>query len=122
MPWLLANWKMVLSGLIIVVSFTAGWVIKGAFDDSAELAAQKARDALIKDLRENEAHIANILERKLKDLKANETIVEKAVIKVIDRPVYHNECMDADGVRIIEQARSGKANPTKSIGEVPRTK
>jgi hypothetical protein len=122
MPWLLAHWKMILSGLVVVTAFAAGWVIKGAFDDSAELAAQKARTALIKELRENEEHIANILERKLQDLHANEKVVEKAVIKLIDRPVYLNECMDADGVRLVEQARSGKAKPSQPASEMPRTK
>jgi carboxylesterase type B len=122
MPWLLTNWKMILGGFIVIVSFTAGWVIKGAFDDSAELAAQKAREALIKELRDNEAHIANILERKLQELKANEKTIIRERTKLVDRPVYHNNCMDADGVQLVEQARSGKAKPAKSTSEVSGTK
>lgn len=122
MPWVLANWKMILSGLALGAAFVAGWVVKGAFVDSEELAAQKARADLLKELRANEEHIANILERKLQDLHANEKVVEKAVIKLIDRPVYLNECLDVDGVRLIEQARSGKAESSKSIDKVSRAK
>ena len=122
MPWLLANWKMILSGLALAAAFVAGWVVKGAFDDSAELAAQKARDALIKELRANEEHIANILERKLQDLKANEKTIIRERTKLIDRPVYHNECLDADGLRLIEQARTGKASTSKPAGQVSRIK
>lgn len=122
MPWLLTNWKMILSGLALGAAFVAGWVVKGAFDDSAELAAQKARETLIKELRENEAHIANILERKLEELKANEKVIERERIKIIDRPVYHNECLDADGLRLIERARTGKADPSKPTKEVSGAK
>lgn len=122
MPWVLANWKMILGGVIVAAAFAAGWVVKGAFDDSAELAAQKARQQLIDDLRDNEAHIANILERKLSELRANEKVIERERLKIIDRPVYSNECLDADGVRLIDKARTSKANTGKSTGEVSRTK
>ena len=122
MPWLLTNWKMILSGLALGAAFVAGWVVKGAFDDSAELAAQKARETLIKELRENEAHIANILERKLEELRANEKVIERERIKIIDRPVYHNECLDADGLRLIERARTGKADTSKPTKEVSGAK
>lgn len=115
MPWLLTNWKMILSGAVIIAAFIAGWVVKGAFDDSAELAAQKARQQLIDELRENEAHLANILERKLAELKANEKTIIRERTKLVDRPVYHNECIDADGVQLIERARTGQANTSKPI-------
>lgn len=122
MPWILANWKMMLGGLIIITAFAAGWAVKGAFDDSAELAAQKARDALVKELRDNEAHIANILERKLKDLKANEKTIIRERTKLVDRDVYHNECLDADGVRLIERARTGKTDTSQFANEVSGAK
>lgn len=113
MTWLLTNWKMALGGIALLTAFIAGWVIKGAFDDSAELAAQKARTALIEELRQNEEHIANILERKLGELKANEKVIERERIKLVDRPVYHNECLDADGLQLIERARTGKTDTSK---------
>ena len=88
--------------------------MKGAFDDSAELAAQKARTALIEELRQNEAHVANILERKLTELKANEKTIIRERTQLVDRPVYHNECLDADGLQLIERARTGKTDTSKS--------
>lgn len=121
MPWVLANWKMILGGLIIAASFTAGWVIKGAFDDSEALAIEKARVAMIDQLREDEAHIANILERKLSELRANEKTIERERLKIIDRPVYSNECLDADGVRLVDKARTSKTDPGKSTGTVSGT-
>ena len=122
MPWLLANWKMILSGLALAAAFVAGWVVKGAFDDSAELAAQKARTALIEELRQNEEHIANILEQRLKDLRANEKTIIREREKLVNRDVYHNECLDADGLRLIERARAGKTDTGKPSGEVSGTK
>lgn len=109
-------------GVSVLAAFAAGWVVKGAFNDSAELAAQKAREALIKELRDNEAHIANILERKLGELKANEKVIERERIKLVDRPVYHNECIDVDGVHLIERARTGKADTGKPTGKMSGAK
>ena len=122
MPWLFANWKMIVSGLIVATAFVAGWVVKGAFDDSAELAAQKARTALIEELRQNEEHIANILEQRLKDLRANEKTIIREREKLVNRDVYHNECLDADGVRLIERARAGKTDTGKPSGKMSGTK
>ena len=122
MPWLLANWKMMLLGVITVGAFCTGWVVKGKFVDSEQAALEKARQEMITQLRQNDAHIANILERKLQELKANEKVIERERIKVIDRPVYHNVCLDADGLQLIERARSGKTESSKPAGEVSRTK
>ena len=122
MPWLLTNWKTMVCGLIIVVSFIAGWQIKGAFIAKRDLAIKEAQEAMLKELQENEAHIANILELKLQDLKANEKVIERERIRIIDRPVYHNECLDADGLRLIEQARTGKTSTSKSASKMSGVK
>lgn len=120
--WIITNWKMVLTGAIITASFAAGWVVKGVFVDSQAVAIEKAKAAMIAELRDNEAHIANILEHKLKDLKANEKVIQKEVVKLIDRPVYRSECIDADGVHIIERARTGKTDSSKSTGKMSGAK
>lgn len=122
MTWIIANWKMVLLGLVVAASFGAGWTVKGALETQKAQSIKEAQDKLIDELRENEAHIANILERKLKELRANETIIKKEVIRVIDRPVYSNECLDTDGLQLIERARAGKTDSSKPAGKVSGAK
>lgn len=55
------------------------------------------------------------METKLAELKANERIIEREKLKIVDRPVYRNVCLDSDGVRIANQAKNGTA---KSASEV----
>jgi hypothetical protein len=105
--------KLIAVLAIVVGSFVAGWQVKSAFVAKRDLAIAEAKAAMIKELQNNEAHIAGILEDKLKDLKANEKIIERERVKLVDRPVYHNECLDADGLLLIERARTGKTNTSK---------
>lgn len=105
--------KLIALAVVVVGSFIAGWQVKGAFVAKRDLAIAEAKESMIKELQSSEAHIANILEVKLKDLKANEKIIERERIKLVDRPVYSNECLDADGLLLIERARTGQADTSK---------
>ena len=106
----------------VLIAFGAGWRVKAAFVAEHDLAVMEARDAMIAEYRMNEAGKAKILEDKLASLRANERTIEREKIKIIDRPVYHNECIDADGVRLIEAARTGKSGTTESPGDVSGVK
>lgn len=106
----------------VLIAFGAGWRVKAAFVAERDLAVMEARDAMIAEYRANEAGKAQILENKLADLRANERIIEREKLKIIDRDVYHNVCLDADGLRLIEAARAGKTDPAKPADEVPGTK
>lgn len=102
-----------------VICFAVGWRVKSAFIAERDLAIVEARDAMIAEYRVNEAGKALILENKLAELRANEKVINNEIIKIVDRPVYHNVCLDTDGLRLIEAARAGKSNTTKSTDEVP---
>ena len=86
----------------------------------AELEAQQARAEMISLIRAEEGRVAQVVEERLADLRANERTIEREKIKLVDRPVYSNECLDADGVRLIERARTGGTDPAKPADEVPR--
>lgn len=108
--------------MVIITAFSAGWRIKAAFVAERDLAIMEARDAMIAEYRVNEAGKAQILENKLADLRANERVIEREKLKIINRDVYHNECLDVDGLRLIEAARAGKTDPAKPADEVSGTK
>ena len=108
--------------IVAVLCFGTGWKIKSWQVAERDLAIMEARDAMISEYRMNEAGKAKILEDKLASLRANERTIEREKIKIIDRPVYHNECIDADGVRLIEAARAGKSGATESPGDVSGVK
>lgn len=105
--------KIIAAVIVVLVSFIAGWQVKGAFVAKRDLAILEAKNEFIKAYQEGEAHTASIVENKLQELKANEKIIERERVKIVDRPVYSNECLDADGLQLIERARTGKANTVK---------
>ena len=101
--------RIVLFVGVIVIAFGAGWKVKSGLIAERDLAILEAKNAFIEEYRVNEANKANILEQKLADLRANERTIEKIKVKLIDRPIYKTECLDQDGLNLIEQARTGIA-------------
>lgn len=115
---ILAYWKQLAAVVILVITFIAGWQVKGAFVAKRDLAILDAKNEFIKAYQEGEAHTASIVESRLQELKANERVIERERIKLVDRPVYSNECLDADGLLLIERARTGKTNTDQSTNKV----
>jgi len=97
----------------VLIAFGAGWRVKAAFVAERDLAIMDARDAMISEYRANEAGKAQILENKLADLRANERVIEKEKLKIVDRPIYKQECLDYDGLILIERARNGHSTGNK---------
>jgi hypothetical protein len=102
--------QLIIAGIIAIGTFWAGWQVKGAFVAKRDLAIIEAKNEFIQAYREGEAHMSSIVENRLQELRANERIIERERTKIIDRPVYFNECLDADGLLLIERARTGKAH------------
>ena len=114
--------KLIAIGLAVIIAFIAGWKVNGWRYDAQIAETEKARQAMIDAFREEEAKSAAVLEQRLKELRANEKVIERERIKLVDRPVYNTECLDADGLQLIERARAGKTNTSKPSGEVSGAK
>lgn len=114
--------KIIAAVVALIVAFIAGWQVKGAFVAKRDLAIIEAKNEFIKVYQEGEAHTASIVETRLQELKANEKVIERERVKIVDRPIYSNECLDLDGLFLIERARTGKADPKQSTNEVPSSK
>lgn len=108
--------------VVAVTAFGAGWRIKGAFVAERDLAVLEAKKEFIEAYRKEEGKTAAIFENRLMELRANEKVIERERIKIVDRPIYHTQCIDADGLRIIESARAGKSVPAKPTGKVSKPK
>ena len=117
---LLGSWQ--LKAAVVAVAFLMGWQVNGWRLAAEQAAAQEARQAMIDAFREEEAKAAIVLEKRLKELRANEKVIERERIKLVDRPVYNNECLDDDGLQLIERARKGKSDAGKPAGEVSGAK
>lgn len=120
----LTSVRIIAALLLTALIFGAGWRVRGAFEAERALAIAEAKTEMINTYRAAEAGKAGILEEKLASLRANERTIEREKLQIIDRPVYRNECLDADGLQLVERARAGtgKPDPAKPADEVPRAK
>jgi hypothetical protein len=99
------QYKYYLFALLLLASFVGGWQIRSWYDNSKELATQKQVKVLTDEFKKQESLVSSRLELKLQELKANERIIEREKLKVIDRPIYNNICIDADGMQLLNKQR-----------------
>lgn len=99
--------KIIVGAVALALSFGAGWRTKAAFVAERDLAIVEAKNEFISSYRVAESEFADALEKKLASLKANEKVINNEIVKIVDRPVYLNNCLDTDGLKLIEQARKG---------------
>lgn len=97
-----------------------GWVGRGWYEDSRDLAEERGAQAAIDAAMERESKVAEKVEDRLADLKANERIIDRGVIREIQNPVYRNVCLPAGGLRLLNAAARGEPVPAESSDPLPR--
>lgn len=110
MTWLLGNWKLIAIAVVMASCSLLGWSGRGWYEDSADLAELRGAQAAIDAAMQRESGIANALEIRLQELKANERVIERETVKIVNRPVYQSVCLDADGVRLINSSKKLKTD------------
>lgn len=93
--------RMKIKLILLGVAFWTGWTVRGWQVKSVELAILHAAQATAATWSANETELAKTVNEKLQGLRANERIIEKRIPQIVDRPIYNVECVDHDGLRII---------------------
>ena len=65
--------------------------------------------------------IAKAWEIRLSELRANESTIIREREKIVDRPVYLAQCLDADGVRLANDTKNGRIT-SKPVDALPDSK
>lgn len=100
--------------------FIGGWQINSWRHAAALSAEREANQRAINAASQRESAISAQLEKRLADLHANQTVIDRGVIREIQKPVYRTVCIQPDGVRILNAAASGATDTTaESAGEMP---
>lgn len=88
-----------------------GWMARGWFEDSKELVAVEAQQALATEIRSDMGKVVRTVEDRLKGLKANERIIDRGIIREIQKPVFRNVCIppDGDAFRLLHSIANGEA-------------
>jgi len=98
-----------------------GWVLRGWYEGNLMVAVLEDRQAVVVEIRSDVSGIAEQVETKLAKLKANERVIDRGVIREIERPVYRNVCVGDRGVELLNAALRGEpaTGSTEPAGEVP---
>ena len=101
------------AALAVALGFAGGWKTQGWRWDAAD----KQRIELESKERQKQLDRANTASTTFEDKRAtNETRYRTVTVtleKVVDRPVYLQSCLDADGLRILNAQISGDPNTGK---------
>lgn len=113
--------RLALYALLFAAIFGSGWKVKGWQVDSVNLAVEQASQAIRDNAIQRESAIAGKVEERLSTLKANQTVIERGIIREIQKPIYQRVCFEPDVVRLLNAAARGEAAPApgKPAGQVP---
>lgn len=113
--------KAAVAAVALAGAVAVGWTAKGWLEDSKDLAALEAQNALAAEIREGQAKISKQVEDRLGELRANERIIDRGVIREIQKPIYQRVCFEPELVELLNDAQrgfpDGSAEPD---AEVPR--
>lgn len=102
--------------LSLLAAFIGGWAVNGWYADSLAYAASEAATAAQEKANKREFEQGEALEKWLAKNSINERVILRESVKLVDRPVYHNVCLDPDGLRLINAAKNGTAiKPAKAV-------
>lgn len=113
--------RLALCAIAIAVTFATGWTVKGWQVDSMNLAVAEAAQAIRDDAIKRESDIAGQVEAKLSTLTANQTVIDRGIIREIQKPIYQRVCLEPGAISLLNAAARGEAPPApaKPAGQVP---
>lgn len=115
---LLQNRIFIVFTLIIISAFS-GWQIRSWYQSSIDLAILEASQDNIKQFQKIESNISITLENKLQDIQNNAKTIYKYTEKIVERPVYSNDCIDTTGLQYVNSLfQNNSAELTDEMSDV----
>lgn len=95
--------------LTLAATLASGWQARGWYENSQRLTAERAARQAIDAAFARESEIAAGVEARLAELEASERIIDRGLIREIEKPIYRNVCLGDDAVRLLNDAAAGRA-------------
>jgi len=105
--------------IVAAISFGTGWAVHGWKVDSENLAVERAARAIADKAMTRESGIAAKVEERLAELTANQTVIDRGVIREVQNTVYRNVCLPESGRMLVNAGARGEAVPAEPAGKVP---
>lgn len=113
--------QLLAGAVALALAFGAGWQTR-AWKAGADDAAQVRADASTARKQAANGDVAATRHEATRaTLQRQDAVLVKEIERVVEKPVYRTECIDADGLRIIAAALSGAADPGEPAPAVPDT-
>ncbi|WP_322528560.1 hypothetical protein R5R73_01360 [Salinicola sp. LHM] len=104
----------------LAIAYGGGWLSRGWFEDAQRLTEERAAQLLADAALDREADIAGIVENRLAELDASERVIDRGIIREIQKPIYRNVCLGADAVRLLNDAAAGRSpDSTEPQAQMP---
>jgi len=111
---------IIVAGLAALLAFTSAWKIQDWRHDAAELARKEDESELVR-LRAKKSDAAAVNHEEFKEReRVVYQVITETVDRIVERPVYRSTvCLDADGLRALQDAVHGRApdssQPTPTV-------
>ncbi len=106
---------------LAIAAFSTGWITRD-WKAGADMAKHLEQAAKVQAERQKQVDAAAAgHEAYLKSAAARERVVSKEVQIVVEKPVYHDDCFDPDGMRLLSEEIAARAFAGKSTPAVPDT-
>lgn len=103
----MSRYRLAIGATLLALCLAAGWAARGWFEDAQRLSAERATREAIDAAMARESEIAAQVEAALADLDANERIIDRGIIREIEKPVYRRVCLEPDAIRLLNHAAAG---------------
>lgn len=116
--------RMLIAAIVLIATATGSWKARGWLEDSERLTAMQAANAAIDAAMSRESEIAASVEQRLAELQGAERVIDRGIIREIEKPVYRSVCLEPDAIRLLNDAAAGRtpgntANPADPLPSEP---
>ncbi|MDN3562108.1 hypothetical protein [Vreelandella neptunia] len=91
----------------VAVAFAAGYQVANWQNDSHALTAERAAQQAIDAAMQRESEIAAHVEQRLGELQANERVIDRGIIREIQKPIYQRVCLEPSVISLLNHAAAG---------------
>lgn len=105
--------------IVAAISFGTGWAVHGWKVDSENLAVERAARAIADKAMARESGIAAKVEERLAELTANQTVIDRGIIRETEKPVYLRVCLEPRAIGLLNSAARGQALPAEPAEKMP---
>jgi len=101
--------KAIIGLLVAGGLFFGGWQVRSYYDDSQDLAAKEERDKIMNMVENRESKIAIDVQEQMRTLDINTRTIDRGIIREVEKPIYRDVCLPANGVRLFNAIANGEA-------------